>query len=87
MTTNDWHPSEITCALRMKGTNLRKLSIASGYKPGTLGNALRFMYPKAERIIADVIGVPPEAIWPSRYISRAIRHKSKREQPGLTSSR
>lgn len=76
MTTNDWHPSQITCALRMKGTNLRKLSISCGYKPGTLGNALRFMYPKAERIIADAIGVNPEEIWPSRYKSRSMRHKA-----------
>jgi Ner family transcriptional regulator len=27
-------------------------------------------YPRAERLIAQAIGVPPETIWPARYAER-----------------
>ncbi|MCO6524082.1 MAG: helix-turn-helix domain-containing protein, partial [Candidatus Schmidhempelia sp.] len=40
---------------------------ATGYAPSTLSNAFAHSWPKAEKIIAEVIGVPPCDIWPSRY--------------------
>ncbi|EMV2148015.1 helix-turn-helix domain-containing protein, partial [Escherichia coli] len=33
----------------------------------TLKNALDKRYPKAEKIIADALGMTPQDIWPSRY--------------------
>ncbi|OOZ41692.1 hypothetical protein BOW53_02845 [Solemya pervernicosa gill symbiont] len=64
----DWHRADIKAALEKKGWSLRRLSLANGYKDGnTLKNALARRWPKAEKIIADVIGVPPSEIWPSRY--------------------
>lgn len=67
MNRTDWHAADIKAALEKKDTNLSKLSIDNQLKPRTLGNALRVSYPKAERIIANCIGVKPEDIWPSRY--------------------
>ncbi|EON5665144.1 transcriptional regulator, partial [Escherichia coli] len=32
-----------------------------------LKNALDKRYPKAEKIIADALGMTPQDIWPSRY--------------------
>jgi Ner family transcriptional regulator len=65
----DWHQAYISAALKAKGTNLSALSEANGYSRNNLRNALYRSYPKAEKIIADAIGVEPEEIWPSRYSS------------------
>jgi Ner family transcriptional regulator len=63
----DWHIADIKCALEKKGTNFEQLARENGIAGSTLRNALRFKYPKSERIIASAIGVKPEQIWPSRY--------------------
>lgn len=63
----DWHPADIKAALEKAGWSLRRLSLHHGYKPTTLKEALHRRYPKAERLIADAIGVDPDTIWPSRY--------------------
>src|SRR5690606_19820311 len=74
----DWHPADIKAALEKAGWSLRRLSLHHGYKPTTLKEALHRRYPKAERLIADAIGVDPDTIWPSsiRSIARpvAVRH-------------
>lgn len=63
----DWHPADIVAAVRKKGSTVRKLSIAAGMHPGSLRVALSEPRFKAQQRIADFIGVPPQAIWPSRY--------------------
>lgn len=64
----DWHRADIKSALEKKGLSLRALSIQSGMKRDTLKNALDRRWPKGESIIASAIGVPPQKIWPSRYL-------------------
>ena len=66
-TNHDWHCADIVAALRKKGWSLRQLSLHHGYVEGTLKGALQRPWPKGEQIIADAIGVQPDAIWPSRY--------------------
>lgn len=74
----DWHRADIKAAIEKAGWTLRRLSRHHGYKsPSTLTKALDGPWPKGERIIADAIGVEPEAIWPSRY--------SERRRPGRLS--
>lgn len=63
----DMHPADVIAALRKAGMSLRQLSLANGYCGTTLKKALVDQYPIAERLIADVIGVHPMTIWPSRY--------------------
>ncbi|PNK61492.1 helix-turn-helix domain-containing protein [Psychrobacter sp. FDAARGOS_221] len=63
----DWHQAEIIASLKKSGTNMSALSEAHGYSRGALRNALYRPYPKAERIIAEAIGVEPKDIWPTRY--------------------
>lgn len=63
----DWHPADIKAAIEKAGWSLRGLSAHHGYAHSMLAQGLHKPYPNAERIIADVIGVPPETIWPSRY--------------------
>lgn len=67
MKKEDWHVEDIKCALRKKRITLKSLSIEAGLAPSTLNNALRVSYPKAERIIANALGLEPQDIWPSRY--------------------
>lgn len=63
----NWHNAEIICELKKRGLSLSELSRRNGYKSNGLRNALERSYPKAERIIAEAIGVTPETIWPERY--------------------
>lgn len=63
----DWHPADVKARLEKKGTSLAKLSRAEGLADATLRNVFRVNYPKAQKIIANALGVPPEEIWPSRY--------------------
>lgn len=71
----DWHPEDIKAAVRRQGWSLRQLSLSRGLGESALRHALRTPYPAYERVIAEVIGVPPEQIWPSRYQrkGRALR--------------
>ncbi|TBR38131.1 transcriptional regulator [Marinomonas agarivorans] len=68
----DWHVADIKAALEKAGTNFERLATEHGITGATLRNALRVKYPKAEKIIADRIGVEPSVIWPSRYAEKAI---------------
>lgn len=64
----DWHKAKIKYHLELAGKTLRQLARENGYTDETcIAKALKYKYPKAERIIAAVIGVDPSEIWPSRY--------------------
>jgi Ner family transcriptional regulator len=83
-TLNDWHPADIIAALRKKGTTLAAVSRAAGLSSSTLSNALSRPWPKGEILISQVIGVPPQTVWPSRYydrqgnlIERSVRVRDK----------
>ncbi|QLK61089.1 transcriptional regulator [Enterobacteriaceae bacterium Kacie_13] len=67
MINQDWHPADIIAALRKKGTTLAAVSRAAGLSSSTLSNALSRPWPKGEMLIGKAIGLPPSAIWPSRY--------------------
>ncbi len=64
----DWHWADVLAALRKADWSLRQLGITSGYPDGNaLGEAARRPFPKAEKIIADALGLEPKSIWPTRY--------------------
>jgi Ner family transcriptional regulator len=63
----DWHPADVLAALKKRGHNLARLSVAHGYHPTAAGKALKQQWPAMERLVAEAIGVSPQAIWPSRY--------------------
>lgn len=65
---SDWHRADIIAALKKRGKSLASLSRGAGLNPRTLNNALDRRYPRAEKIIAEAIGVEPCTIWPSRYV-------------------
>ena len=81
---SDWHPADIVAAIWKRGTSLQKMAREHEppYANTALTLALRRPWPKAERMIADVIGVPAQQIWPSRYNADGTP-KSGRGERGL----
>lgn len=63
----DWHPADIKAAIEKAGWSLRRLSKHQGMAAASLSMALHRPWPRAERIIADAVGIAPQTIWPSRY--------------------
>lgn len=66
---SDWPPAKVVyrCRMRPPGWSIRRLSAELGYSPVSLKGALHKPWPKAEEGIAEYLGLPPWAIWPSRY--------------------
>lgn len=65
----DWTAARIKERLRQRGFTLTDVNARCGYAPNTIYNVFRSPAPLAERVIADIIGVTPQDIWPSRYES------------------
>lgn len=76
----DWHKADIIAALRKRGTSLAALSRAFGLSSTTLSNTLHRPWPKGERVIAEVIGVPASEIWPSRYYDHTGALRPRKEK-------
>lgn len=73
----DWHSGDIVAALKKRGLSLAAVSRQLGVKPATVYEALRNPYPRVERAIAEAIGVPPETIWPRRYLRRELLRRAQ----------
>lgn len=67
--TNDlW--SWIKHRLTIKGyPSFRALGKAFNYSDGAFKNVKNYTYPAAEKIIADIIGITPQELFPNRYTS------------------
>ncbi|UOA10867.1 helix-turn-helix domain-containing protein [Methylobacter sp. S3L5C] len=64
----DWHPADVKAALHKAGWTMTALAHEHGLtSSNTLSKALVSSYPIAEKRIADVLGLHPKTIWPSRY--------------------
>ena len=74
----DWHPAEVVAAMRLKGISLRQLATLNGYtNPNSISTALHRPYPQAEALIAEVLGVSPQTIWPSRYDRNGLPNRGR----------
>jgi len=71
--SGDWHNADILAELKKNGWTIASLSRHVGYTRGALYQALLRKWPKGESIIAEAIGVPPQVIWPSRYLVKFKR--------------
>jgi Ner family transcriptional regulator len=73
MTTNDIpkNPAHrrawIVYQLRLRGLTLGTLAKLHNVDRTTTRKALGTPYPRMERVIADVLGLAPQQIWPERY--------------------
>jgi Ner family transcriptional regulator len=89
--SQDWHKADIKAALEKRGYTLRRLSAERGWSESYLRGALWASTPKAQAILAEVIGVAPHHIWPSRYETdgspkRGLHNRKAMGKP-LTSTR
>jgi len=66
----DWHPEDIKAALHKSGTTLARIAHDAGLtSSSSLSACLVRSMPANEKRIAEALGVPAAAIWPSRYKS------------------
>lgn len=82
----DWHPADVVAALRKRGTSLRKVGIAHGYKQ--IQNVLTRPWWIVEQLVADELQLDPDQIWPTRYAPGTNRDHAKaltRNQSALDS--
>lgn len=79
-TLQDWSKAKTKAALEEAGWTLRQLSIAHGYSPTAIKNALHTAWPRAEAIIAAAIGVAPQVIWPTRYRADGTPRSGRNER-------
>lgn len=63
----DWSTKAIYTALELKGVDLSELERELGLKSGSMRNVFYRRCRKYEAVIAEIIGVEPAVIWPSRY--------------------
>lgn len=63
----DMHTADIKAALAKLGLTSADVARLNNMAPSTLRNVYIKHYPRAEKIIADLLGMTPEQIWPSRY--------------------
>lgn len=63
----DWHKADIKAAIEKAGHTLRGLARLHGVSRTYFAEVLYRPLPRAQAILAEVIGVPPQEIWPSRY--------------------
>lgn len=66
----DWHPADIKAELEKRGWSLARIGREYRYALPGPNNVLRKPWPVLEQIIADILGVHPSDIWPSRYNER-----------------
>jgi Ner family transcriptional regulator len=64
---------EVLAEVRRRGLTLSKLARRNGMTPTCLHQVFDRPFPKAEKIIAEFMGVEVEAIWPERVERRRQR--------------
>lgn len=84
----DWSKEFLKYRIRSAYGSMVALAARSGVDPSVIKRALYVPYPKAERVIAEALGVSPADIWPSRYDPDLLRanHRLWRRLANLQSS-
>jgi len=59
--------------LKLRGMSLRQLAIRNGLAPTTVSQALTIPSFHMERLIADVLGLTPEQLFPERFDAAGTR--------------
>ncbi|MBX9752278.1 MAG: helix-turn-helix domain-containing protein [Roseococcus sp.] len=82
----DWHPEEIKAAVRMskRGMSLFKLARTKGIHPHACTHATSRPHYEGELAIAELLGLSPADIWPSRHEADGTRICVIRSRSKLT---
>lgn len=78
----DWHRADIKGRLDKRGYSFARIARENGYVSNAPNTVLRRPWPKMERIVAGIIGVKPQTIWPSRHDKTGQPHRTKIYPPG-----
>lgn len=74
----DWHPADIKAALaKAGGYTFARIAREHGYASNAPNSVLHKPWSHMEQIVADIIGVRPADIWPSRYDRRGQPLRSR----------
>lgn len=65
--SQDWHRADVVAAFKKRGTTITRVARELGMCDSYLRQATSKPYPKAERVLAEYLGMNPQDIWPSRY--------------------
>ena len=81
----EWTRATIVAAIKNKGHTLTGLAKINGYSSASISVCLCKPWPKVEKIIARVIGVPAHIIWPPRYDHKGmpIKRGKTKESSGM----
>ena len=89
----NWHPEQVKAEVRIRtGKSLSQVSLDNGLPEYACRTALyRTCYVDAELVIADILGLSPRQIWPSRFRPdgariHPVRHKEKTSTPRFSSN-
>jgi Ner family transcriptional regulator len=64
-----WHRADVMAAVRKRGSNLAKIARGVGLSRTTMYWAFIRPHPRANRAIADFLGVPLNELWPHWFDS------------------
>jgi Ner family transcriptional regulator len=70
-----------------RGIRMKDLAKENGLSPSGLYNAFYFPLPKIEKIIANILNLRPEQIWPGRYDSEGLPNRGRRNKIPLTDTK
>ncbi len=81
MPIGDWHPADVKAALEKRGYSFARIAREQGYRYNSPSAVLRRPWAPVEEIVAKIIGVKPEVIWPTRYTANRIVRGPQHRQP------
>jgi Ner family transcriptional regulator len=84
-----WDRHAIKAELHRRGITFNELSRRHGLYRSQAARVLREPWPRMERIVAEVLGVPAHELWPERYDADGHSlhgHRAKSHNGGKSSS-
>jgi Ner family transcriptional regulator len=82
----DWPAERIKAAIYEKGLSQAALARQAGLSEGAVRQAMHTPIPAAERAVAELLGVPVQQIWPSRYFPDGRRRAEPRIPRDITAN-
>jgi Ner family transcriptional regulator len=76
MPQKPWTRAKIRYELDKRGwSNLREVDVAHDLPIGTTATVLTQPHARGEQVVAEILGVPPQTVWPDRYDASGKRLK------------
>ncbi|WP_291295356.1 helix-turn-helix domain-containing protein [Elioraea sp.] len=73
----DWGAEELRYALHKKGLSWKAVSRHAGLRGGNARKVCDLPWPRVELVVAELLEMRPEEIWPERWARRAKRQRMR----------